>query len=278
MADSELEVLPMCVRSTRSFLSPSPNRIVVVSGSVKNRALASNLGIVWLDESRLTDLFPKKDMPKIISRGLDRTGWYFQQFLKWAVRQNSETEDYVVVDADTVFVAPVRLRTHGKYLFYRSSQYHPPYFATFEKLLGYRPQREPSYITNYMIMNCGLLDELLQRIEERGGGRRWHAIVLDSIDRDEPSSFSEFETYGYFMSGFHADSFASTYSSLPDASLMVPRDHLRYHSVYEHIARSAGFKTISYHHVRCKPVMQWLRTEARQLSRQLAASISNPRV
>ena len=254
----DIQVLPTCVRSIRTYLSPPPNRIVVVSAQTENQDLITRLGLVQIDESSLSDLFPRNKMRTIVSRGRDRTGWYFQQLLKWAVRSNSETEDYVIVDADTVFVAPVCLRLRDKYVFHRSGQHHLAYFVTFEKLLGYRPQREPSYIVNYMIMNRSLIEELIERIEDRGHGRPWHAIILDSIDLNQPSSFSEFETYGYYMSRFHPDLFTSIrdpkYSPVKiprigemDGSLVLPRSLLRFHPLQEQLAKIIGFSTISYH-------------------------------
>ena len=155
-------------------------------------------------------------------------------------------------------MAPVCLRLRDKYVFHRSGQHHLAYFVTFEKLLGYRPQREPSYIVNYMIMNRSLIEELIERIEDRGHGRPWHAIILDSIDLNQPSSFSEFETYGYYMSRFHPDLFTSIrvpkYSPVKipriggmDGSLVLPRSLLRFHPLQEQRAKITGFSILSYH-------------------------------
>ena len=54
----DIQVLPTCVRSIRTYLSPPPNRIVVVSAQTENQDLITRLGLVQIDESSLSDLFP----------------------------------------------------------------------------------------------------------------------------------------------------------------------------------------------------------------------------
>jgi len=181
-------------------------------------------------------------MPRIIWEGIDRTGWYFQQFIKWAVRKCSLSENYVVLDSDTVFIRPVVLVRNNRFVFHRSGQFHAPYFRTFESLLGYFPERQRSFIVNYMIFNVRIVDEIIAQIEG-GGPRNWYERILDVIDREEISSFSEFETYGYYVSARYPNSFYS--EECPN--LGVPSERTAYHLLNTLEGRIRGCYSISYH-------------------------------
>lgn len=147
------KVLKRCIKSINRYLVPKPNRIVVISDGLPPslQSRITRWGATVIDASSIPDCVRRPDMPRIISEGLDRTGWYLQQFIKWAVRKCSSSENYVVVDADTVFLRPVVLMRNNKLIFHRSAQFHVPYFKTYEKLLGYFPERRRSFIVSYMI-------------------------------------------------------------------------------------------------------------------------------
>jgi hypothetical protein len=183
------------------------------------------------------------EMPRLFYAGEDRSGWYFQQFVKWAVRLESETDDYVVVDADTIFLAPTTLRLGDKYVFYRTNQWHKPYFDTFEKLLRFRPERDASYIANFMIFNRQLLDELIRSIQKNEGNEIWHRRILAAIDPKELSSFSEYETYGYYLNHFHPNCFRSVKGKSLESS--VSKINLSLTNTWK--LRLKGYNSVSYH-------------------------------
>jgi hypothetical protein len=203
----DLEILPECVAAVRRYLRPRVNRVVVVSGPLDADAMRmlNRCNAEHLDESSLPGLFPRSEMREFCWQGLDRTGWYFQQLAKWAVRKCSTTPDYFVVDADTVLTRKMRVVSQGRYVLGRAEQYNEPYFRTIEKLLGFYPPRQRSFIVDYMILSVSCVDDLIGKIEQRVPGKKWHEIIVDAIDPNVKSSFSEFETYGRYMSKFHAD-------------------------------------------------------------------------
>lgn len=65
-----------------------------------------------------------------------RTGWYFQQFLKMAYALCCEAKAYLVWDGDTLPLRKLTFEENGKYLFNLKEEYHLPYFATMQKLIG----------------------------------------------------------------------------------------------------------------------------------------------
>ncbi|MCP9494746.1 MAG: DUF6492 family protein [Pyrinomonadaceae bacterium MAG19_C2-C3] len=239
--------LGLCIRSLKKYLTPKPNRIVIVTSGIGDalQAKIERWGGCVLDESLVPDCPSLGRMPRIVVRGENRTGWYYQQFLKWAVRHVAVTPSYAVVDADTVLIHPIALMRGGKFMFHRGEQFHHPYFITFEKLFGYFPARQPSYIVNYMLLDCSIVGEIINRIEANGGHGKWYDKILAAIDCEEPSSFSEFETYGYYCSRYHPDLFESE----EGRNLILPTTRRPFHRFYEMRFRRV-FNSFSYHEYR----------------------------
>jgi hypothetical protein len=206
------QVVAHCIRSLHRHLVPRPARVVVLARDLPaalQRELAA-LGAELLDEDHVGELPPRASLPDISCRGIPRSGWYYQQFLKFEARHLSRTPCYAVMDADTVLLRRLELvDSAGRYVFDRTDQHHAPYFDTFAKLLGWRPEPQPSFIINYLAFDAALVEALIADIEARSGGRRWWEAILDHIDRNEMSAFSEFETYGYWLARHHAGRFVS---------------------------------------------------------------------
>ena len=264
-------MLPISIEAIRKFVSPAPTRIVILSAPPRpaHRSLIDRLGIEWLDESGIIPGLPLAAMPSIIAHdNTPRSGWYFQQFLKWGARRLSRNPFFAVVDADTAFVAPVSLLEGKKYVFQRSRQRHAPYFTTYQRLLGLAPEAPdfdlPSYISDHMIFDVALVDELIAAIEKRNPGKPWYRAILDTIDFREMSSFSEFETYGNFLAKFHPGS----YVSIPYANMILPKDRARMHEQNASAARQRGFTSISYHSFTIEEIYITLREIAHYLPLQ----------
>ncbi|MEI3192244.1 MAG: DUF6492 family protein [Lachnospiraceae bacterium] len=56
-----------------------------------------------------------------------RSGWYFQQFLKFGYAQVCEDEYYIVWDSDTVPLHPISHFQDGKPVFTKKEEMEPPY-------------------------------------------------------------------------------------------------------------------------------------------------------
>lgn len=238
----DIPALPLCVQSILKYLIPRPNRITILSDGIPASLLAE-YGLDYIHESAVFDDLTRKKIPKIIYNDEDRTGWYFQQFLKWEARKYSTTDDYTVVDADTVFIEPMILIQNSKYVFYRSNKYYLPYLKTYEKLFGYLPKKQMSYIADFMIFNTRIIDEITTRIEKINPPKKWYEIILDAIDKKELSSFSEFETYGYYMCKYHPNLF----DSKKYRNKILQKEKIPYHTFNKIINKLRGYVSISYH-------------------------------
>ncbi len=241
--------LPHVVTSLFRHLTPSPARVVCVGSGLSPRAAAAvrAAGGELLDEHSISEIPHRSAMPEIVVRGKIRTGWYYQQLLKWSFRRLSRTPAYAVIDADSVLIQQVELWRGGRYQLERTDQWHEPYFTAFERLFGWTPQAQgqtlPSFIINFQIIDVLLLNELLTEIEARGGGLPWHNCIMNAVDRTQISGFSEFETYGHWLARHHPQRFTSR----PGANHETNVRWLWLRHFINAKARRRGCTTVSYH-------------------------------
>jgi hypothetical protein len=138
-------------------------------------------------------------------------GWYFQQLLKLQFAFVETTDDYYLVwDADTVPLRPMTFfDASGRMLLTKTTEYHPPYFDTYRRLLGEEPNREYSFITQHMLIQKSIAREMLTRIEEHvKGDGNWAWKIMRSLPNSGDNLFSEYETYGHYVKNHYAERIA----------------------------------------------------------------------
>ena len=168
-----------------------------------------NIPVILLDED---DILPIK-FSEIKKLGLPyfpkRAGWYFQQLLKLGVSYiNNLSENYVVLDADTIFLKKIDfISSEGKFVFLKSSEYHNDYFVNYFNLLNELPNREFSFISQYMVFNKIIVKELIDKIDSNiVNGDNWCLKIMSNLLGNGPSLFSEYETYGHYIKNHYASS------------------------------------------------------------------------
>lgn len=136
----------------------------------------------------------------------DMTGWYFQQFLKlgFALSQYA-TQSYLVWDADTVPLNQIEFWKEGKVLINPKKERHLPYFDTIKKLLGIQEFAEFSFISEHMMMDSSIMQEMLSKFDKED--EPWWKTILKNCDLTHRQAFSEFETYGNYCLFNHPDHF-----------------------------------------------------------------------
>lgn len=138
-------------------------------------------------------------------------GWYFQQFLKmaFALSKYCETSYYLSWDADTIPIHNIPMFSpDGHPFFTMKTEYHEPYFITIRKLLNLEKCNERSYISEHMLFNKNIMNEIVSKIEDSNViGDTWYEKVLNSLVPESVSThaFSEFETYGTYCKTFYPD-------------------------------------------------------------------------
>jgi hypothetical protein len=188
--EKDAAALAHCLRSIREMIRHNLVGIWVVapeSASIRNLAIAENCKFVAEDE-----ILPRP------AAELKCRGWVLQQFIKLNAAKFVATPDYLVMDADTVFLRPQSFFSQGKTVLRYADQYELLYNRSLELVFGH-PRRFPvSFVTHYMLFNADLMKTLVQFIEKRFGCPWWEAI-LKEVDHGHPISFSEYELYGHFV-------------------------------------------------------------------------------
>ena len=200
------------------YLHSQPRKIFVVSARENftffSEKLAQHLPIHLLDEDHIianTNLNTIQNY--LIQRFAlnDRSGWYFQQFLKMAICNIADIADYYVIwDSDTILLKNIDFfDKEGKVLISTKIENHTPYFKLIKKILGIEKQVNFSFISEHMMVNKFYMKELLNHIIAQTPDKiSWVEFILNTIDKkDMTSGFSEFETYGNFIATKYKDSF-----------------------------------------------------------------------
>lgn len=193
----------------RKFIDSS-NRIVIISNK-KNEKFFKKIDkdIIFLDEDSILPGFTLTKIKELNIYGFPkRAGWYFQQLLKLGISAFDEiSEDYLVWDADTIPLKPILLYDQdGKYNFVKADEYHKPYFNNYKLLLGEEPNREFSFISQFMIFNKTIVKELLNKIENQHHNKySWDYAIMKNIRGKHGSLFSEYETYGHFIKNHYPE-------------------------------------------------------------------------
>lgn len=195
--EKDLPALPHAIEGVRrNLMHPIRNVMVVAPESSTIQELCRQLHVDFVDEKTVAPV-SKHDIQYVVD-GKDRSGWLLQQLIKLNADRVAMTENFLVLDADTVLVKPQRLETGGRSVLLVSEEHHRPYSTTYEKLFGYPPQSLLSFVCHYMIFNKQILMLLREAIQKRIE-KPWARAIVESIDRNEASSFSEYETYGNFL-------------------------------------------------------------------------------
>ena len=195
-----------------------PSRIIVIGNEkVKQIIEEEQIPVNYMNEDRLYPGLSFQSVKRAIyirtkeENALNRTGWYFQQFLKMAYSIVSEEQEYLIWDSDTVPTHVVNMYAeNGKRYFDVKTEYHEPYFQTLGRLLPeLRKNNDYSYISEHMLINKSIMCNLIQSVEKNiniDGSYFWEKIInAININELSESGFSEFETYGTYCQFYYKD-------------------------------------------------------------------------
>ncbi len=212
-SDADLPVLSSTLEDLIRHMSPSGIKIVtnvraIDSDLVKALNGISSGIIKWIDEDGmypgLTFASVKEELASILGfePARNRTGWYFQQFLKIAYAFNEDEDEYFQLDADVLLLRPLPLYDGDIPCFFVRKEYNKTYFETMDKLLHIEKQIPLSFISETMLFKTEIMREIIKTIGENEdvyGDSFWkkilHAIPHDMVNGP---GFSEYETYGTY--------------------------------------------------------------------------------
>lgn len=128
-----------------------------------------------------------------------RCKWIYQQFLKLLSGKiiDDVTESFVIVDSDTIFLRDVSFDI-DKFNYSKASEYHWPYLDPVRNLLNIENTIGFSTISHHCIFNKNKLNKMINEIETRFN-KPISDAVLDVINYNESSCFSEWDLYANYM-------------------------------------------------------------------------------
>lgn len=200
---NERDLLALCIESVKKFL-PYRNIFILAFEPVSIDGCTTIL--------ETTYPFSIDDIHRH-HRKSSRAGWYLQQLLKlyFPVVVPDATEDFLVVDADTIFQAtPPSFFEDGQIFFNFGDEHHPPYFKQMELLHPSlkKVDLSKSGICHIMPMSRRYLRELFELVESYRGRRfPFWKLFLQAVDPSdfEKSGASEYEIYFNFMLRYHPE-------------------------------------------------------------------------
>ncbi|WP_274363187.1 DUF6492 family protein [Paenibacillus thermotolerans] len=196
--DKDVRTLPYVIDSVRTYvMHPIRDIVIVAPESELIRAVCIQKNCKFVLEDTVLPI--TKQHINYRSGNLERSGWLYQQLLKLSGDTICE-RDFLVVDADTVFIRPLHFRIGDKYVFYWKHFSVPEYFLTYEKLLGQEKSAPRFLVTHSMFFEKSQLERLKLTIEARNG-KPWYRAIIESINTEDPRAFSEYETYANFVYG-----------------------------------------------------------------------------
>jgi len=195
--EKDLDILTFVIDSIRENIRHPIGKIFIVSpNSEKIKNLCIDKNCTFIDETSVLPV-DKKNIDYEY-KGNDRSGWLFQQLLKLSADVISKEKFILVADSDTVFIRPQVFEINNKILFDISDEYHEEYFITHKKLTRMQAKYPLSFICHHTLFESAKLHELKAFIENNHQ-LPWYKAIINNINKNNISFFSEYETYGNFV-------------------------------------------------------------------------------
>jgi hypothetical protein len=143
----------------------------------------------------------------------------------------------LVADADSVFCQPQNfIDKNNKIIMDISDEYHNQYTNPLNILIPNLRRIPISFVAHHMLFDKKILKEMKADIQ-KNTNKTWYKAIIDSLDENEISSFSEFETYGNYIHHNYRDRIKLKYWY----NIVLQRTD------YSNFTESPFYKTISMH-------------------------------
>ena len=197
---SRIDVWPVASKVIPSFIQAERYRVIVPDKEVEIfRANGSDLFLVEAESEFVSD-FSESLWDAIGKIHPQRYGWYLQQFIKIEAlrRLGQKNIRGVIWDADTVPLKAIDFFSPTAVNFFHGNEYHLPYFQTIDRLLKLDRVVPHSFIAQSFPCEPHWVSAFCEEIESSHQKPWWKAII-DCIDFEQKSGFSEYETLGNFV-------------------------------------------------------------------------------
>lgn len=197
-ADKDYDVLIYAIDSIRKNVKhPIGNIMIISPKSELIIKLCEKEQCNFIDEDTVLPI-TKKDINYTVA-GENRSGWLFQQLLKWSGDKYAKNDYFLIADADTIFCRSQVFAYKEKIILSVNDRLcHIPYFEAYKKLLGIEIKPLLNFTSHHLLFNRTVIFELKQKIEEHCKAE-WYKAIINSININEGSCISDYETYGQFV-------------------------------------------------------------------------------
>lgn len=196
VVEKDVDVLAYAIQGIRKHLKHKNNVYIVAPLSEAIKKVAEANGAIYLDEKEVCSI--TKDDISFTVNGNDRSGWLYQQILKYSFGNIGQGSHFLVLDSDTFFIKDIIFEKNGKFYFDFSDEFHVPYYKSYERLTGLKHSSTISFITHYMLFDKNRLAQLKLHIQQHTGHDIIEAIKSLIGTSESQSIFSEYETYANF--------------------------------------------------------------------------------
>jgi len=195
--EKDLAVLPFTIEYARkNILHTFRNVYLIAPDKEVFKDFCKWHNCEYINETELLSI-RKQDIQYSV-KGNDRSGWLFQQLLKFNSDKFCKSENICILDADTVLIRPRLFIKGNKKILDFSDEMHMPYVSAYEKLTGFIHKSPVSFVCHNMLFEKKKLKELREHIE-KVTQKDFNNAILGCIDENENSCFSEYETYANFV-------------------------------------------------------------------------------
>lgn len=198
VAPKDIDKLENClIGIKKNILHKISNIFIIGKQDPKLEKIEKIFSCIHVEEDYL---IKKNDLNiKYIFKGIDRSGWLFQQLLKYKAAIILGNQKFkLVIDSDTVFCRKQKFEKNNKIILSANDSYHLPYFAAAKNLLDLKDVTNISFVSHHIIFNKEYLSEMLDYLEKKYN-KIWYRAIIENIDYDCLSNYSEFESYAQFV-------------------------------------------------------------------------------
>lgn len=197
--EKDIPVFRVSARLLReNLLHPIGSHYVVGPDHSEIRSVSTELGCEFVNERDVAPVPLARIRAFYAGSPRDRSGWLYQQFLKLNADTFTRHGNFLILDADSAFVRPVRMETEDEWIIDVTNGYEAAYDDSIRHLLGISAPLPYSFVVHFMVFNGACLKALRSDIENRSG-LPWTEAVLASVDRDNTLCFSEWNLYANFV-------------------------------------------------------------------------------
>lgn len=201
--------LPICIEGVTRNVQDYIRSIVVVADSsiTSHPHFPFHEKVRFIDESLFKKRLYQANGVTIESVPHLETNWFWQQVIKLSVNSLTDAENFLIVDADLLFIKPIRFLAGRTFYFYSENEHYPAYFNLIRHLTGLEKAIDKSFISDHMLFNRTVLRELQYFVESKTK-KNFLVAINDLLAEGTPENFfslSEYELYGTFFVHKYAD-------------------------------------------------------------------------